>query len=270
SKPAQEPQPQSSSPGDLIEVFCDNYQHWAVYIGDEDVIHLITTSNAALTEEKGVIRRDRLTDVVGNFEWRINNSLDKKYKPRPIQDIVNDALASVAKEMVCDLTLWVSEYFATQLRYGKAESQQEPDRGDLIQVFRGSFQHWAVYVGDGKVVHLVTTSNISGSIDASTDKEGIVMKESLKKVVGIHKWKVNNNQDKKQKPRSVPNILADADTWVGQDVKYNLTSWNCEHFANMLRYGKAKSQQVNDAAIGVGTILAVSASAVSGAVLARR
>lgn len=31
---------------------------------------------------------------------------------------------------------------------------EKPEVGDLIEIFRGSYQHWAVYVGDGFIVHL--------------------------------------------------------------------------------------------------------------------
>ena len=30
----------------------------------------------------------------------------------------------------------------------------KPERGDLIQIFRPGYQHWAVYIGDDFVVHL--------------------------------------------------------------------------------------------------------------------
>lgn len=30
--------------------------------------------------------------------------------------------------------------------------------GDLIQIFRGSYEHWAVYIGRNKVVHLLPAS----------------------------------------------------------------------------------------------------------------
>lgn len=40
----------------------------------------------------------------------------------------------------------------------KSQSGRRPQRGDLIEIFRGSYRHWAVYVGDGSVVHLVVPS----------------------------------------------------------------------------------------------------------------
>lgn len=36
----------------------------------------------------------------------------------------------------------------------KSKGAKELKPGDLIEIFRGIFQHWAVYIGDGYVVHL--------------------------------------------------------------------------------------------------------------------
>lgn len=34
------------------------------------------------------------------------------------------------------------------------QSEEKPQPGDLIEIFRGTYQHWAIYVGDGFVIHL--------------------------------------------------------------------------------------------------------------------
>lgn len=36
--------------------------------------------------------------------------------------------------------------------------QPEPKPGDLIEIFRPFYSHWAIYVGDGYVVHLAPPS----------------------------------------------------------------------------------------------------------------
>lgn len=36
--------------------------------------------------------------------------------------------------------------------------QPEPKVGDLIEIFRPFYRHWAIYVGDGYVVHLAPPS----------------------------------------------------------------------------------------------------------------
>uniref|UniRef100_A0A672J3K0 LRAT domain-containing protein n=1 Tax=Salarias fasciatus TaxID=181472 RepID=A0A672J3K0_SALFA len=109
---------------------------------------------------------------------------------------------------------------------------QKPEPGDLIEIFRGPYEHWAVYVGDGYVVHL--TANLS----SVPNKNGLVYKEKLQDVVGTNKWRVNNILDNKYRPRPVDDIVKDACALVGKKVTYDVSSSNCEHFATGLRYEK--------------------------------
>uniref|UniRef100_A0A4W6EXP0 LRAT domain-containing protein n=1 Tax=Lates calcarifer TaxID=8187 RepID=A0A4W6EXP0_LATCA len=104
-------------PGDLIEIFCVGYQHWAVYVGDRDTVHLVNPPepffyNAALGQKK-----EKLIDVVGNNKWQINNILDTEYKSRPAQRIVKNALLFVAKDVNYTMSSWNCEHFASEQRY---------------------------------------------------------------------------------------------------------------------------------------------------------
>lgn len=63
-------------------------------------------------------------NVVGKDKWKINNSMDRQYKPRPANDIVEDAKALVGKELRYDVVSFNCEHFVTKLRYGVAESPQ--------------------------------------------------------------------------------------------------------------------------------------------------
>ena len=74
--------------------------------------------------EKAMVRREKLKEVVGNNKWRINNSLDKKYKPRPSSIIVKEALMQVDKKMEYSVISKNCEHFATKLRYGIAVCRQ--------------------------------------------------------------------------------------------------------------------------------------------------
>ncbi|XP_029970364.1 phospholipase A and acyltransferase 4-like [Salarias fasciatus] len=124
---------------------------------------------------------------------------------------------------------------------------QKPEPGDLIEIFRGPYEHWAVYVGDGYVVHLTAASDVPGSssknLSSVPNKNGLVYKEKLQDVVGTNKWRVNNILDNKYRPRPVDDIVKDACALVGKKVTYDVSSSNCEHFATGLRYGKPKSRQ---------------------------
>lgn len=132
----------------------------------------------------------------------------------------------------------------------------EPNLGDLIEIFRPLYRHWAIYVGDGYVIHLAPPSEIAGAgaasiMSALTDK-AIVKKELLCDVAGRDKYQVNNKHDNEYTPLPINKIIKQAEELVGQEVLYRLTSENCEHFVNELRYGVARSDQVRDAVTAVG------------------
>ncbi|NWZ66314.1 HRSL1 enzyme, partial [Acrocephalus arundinaceus] len=128
------------------------------------------------------------------------------------------------------------------------KDNQNPQPGDLIEIDRPAYQHWALYVGDGFVIHvreeggpsLLTSSS---SISATTAK---VRKDPLKKVVKNDYWHVNNKYDESYTPRPVEEIIKSAEERVGKEVPYDVLSDNCEHFVTELRYGKAVSEQVSD------------------------
>ncbi|XP_053133604.1 uncharacterized protein LOC128337069 isoform X2 [Hemicordylus capensis] len=122
--------------------------------------------------------------------------------------------------------------------------QQEPQPGDLVEIFRGFYSHWAVFVGDGYVVHLASAGPSSSLVQSVHPKKVVVKKELLQDVAGNHNYRVNNKQDLKCHPRPVKYILHDAEAEVGKPVEYDMTSWNCEHFAKYLRYGIPICEQV--------------------------
>ncbi|KAM6923771.1 phospholipase A and acyltransferase 3-like [Xenentodon cancila] len=141
---------------------------------------------------------------------------------------------------------------------------EKPDPGDLIEIFRGSYQHWAVYVGDGFVVHLAPPTEVPGagvnSMMSVLAEKAIVKKEELWDVVGTNQWKINNSLDDEYKPRPVHVIVREACELVGQELQYCIFRGNCEHFVNELRYGKAESRQVRKA--GEAVMVAGAAAAV--------
>ncbi|XP_057584583.1 phospholipase A and acyltransferase 3-like [Hippopotamus amphibius kiboko] len=127
----------------------------------------------------------------------------------------------------------------------------EPQPGDLIEIFRPLYCHWAIYVGDGCVIHLAPPSEIAGAgaasvMSALTDK-AVVKKDLLCVVAGRDHYQVNNKHDGKYDPLPPSKIIQQAEELVGREVLYKLTSKNCEHFVNELRYGVARSDQVRDA-----------------------
>ncbi|XP_062392329.1 phospholipase A and acyltransferase 3-like [Sardina pilchardus] len=134
-----------------------------------------------------------------------------------------------------------------------------PEPGDLIEIFRGTYQHWALYIGEGDIVHLAPPSEITGPgsnrlMSVMYDK-ATVLKEQLIEVVGRDRFHVNNLLDKKHEPRHVCAIMRDAHHLLGLELPYCVLRGNCEHFVTELRYGRAESQQIHYAVkVGVGAL----------------
>lgn len=71
-----------------------------------------------------------------------------------------------------------------------------------------------------------------------------VKREKLEDVVGRDKWRINNQLHMQLEPRHIQDILQNANSLVGEEVPYNVTKFNCEHFVTLLRYRVPHSQQV--------------------------
>ncbi|XP_030074427.1 phospholipase A and acyltransferase 3 [Microcaecilia unicolor] len=128
---------------------------------------------------------------------------------------------------------------------------KEPKPGDLIEIFRFGYQHWAIYVGNGYVIHLAPPSECadagSSSVMSVLTEWAVVRKDPLSVVLGSSSYKVNNKYDKEYTPYPVSKILQRAEKMVGQRRRYSVTSKNCEHFVTELRYDQAKCEQVENA-----------------------
>uniref|UniRef100_A0A3B4F6J3 LRAT domain-containing protein n=1 Tax=Pundamilia nyererei TaxID=303518 RepID=A0A3B4F6J3_9CICH len=103
------------------------------------------------------------------------------------------------------------------------DSGRRPQRGDLIEIFRGSYQHWAVYVGDGSVVHLVFILHVFAGFNsiAVITQRGVVREENLRAVVGNDQWQINNSLDSTHNPRPADVIVKEARSWVGREITYH-------------------------------------------------
>ena len=75
--------------------------------------------------------------------------------------------------------------------------------------------------------------------------KGVVKREQLKDVAKGDSWRVNNLMDRQHQHRDANVIVEEALRLVGTQLQYNLISFNCEHFATYLRYGRARSGQVS-------------------------
>ncbi|XP_053134391.1 phospholipase A and acyltransferase 5-like isoform X2 [Hemicordylus capensis] len=253
-------------PGDLLEIFRSSCQHWAIYVGDRKVVHLAAEydhladgiPSALVLADQAYVKKDWLDDVVRKDRYRVNNKHDETYPTLPLAKILWQAEELVGKEMPYPPSSHNCEHFVMELRYGVDMNEQEAIKpGDLIEIFRSCYQHWAIYVGDGKVVHLAPEcdrlANGAASVLAVLSDRASVKKDWLEVVVRKDHFRVNNKHDSTLPALPLTKILQRAEQLVGQEMPYNLTSHNCEHFVMDLRYGVAMSDQVTEA-IAVGTI----------------
>ncbi|XP_070086151.1 phospholipase A and acyltransferase 1 isoform X1 [Equus caballus] len=122
-------------PGDLIEIFRIGYEHWAIYVGGGDVIHLAppseypgagSSSIFSILSSRAVVKQEPLRDVAGGCRYRVNNYLDHKYRPQPVNKIIGAAKEMVGEEIEYSVLSRNCEHFVTNLRYGAASSRQGP------------------------------------------------------------------------------------------------------------------------------------------------
>ncbi|KAM3858472.1 protein LRATD2a [Diretmus argenteus] len=97
-------------PGDLVEfVATGKYPHWAVYVGDFQVVHL----------HRSEVKNSFLTDASQGRRCRIVNEL-YKYKPLGSDMVVQNAMEQVGLKDR-ELSWRNSECFAAWCRFGKRE-----------------------------------------------------------------------------------------------------------------------------------------------------
>nr|XP_040140124.1 phospholipase A and acyltransferase 5 isoform X1 [Ictidomys tridecemlineatus] len=130
-----------------------------------------------------------------------------------------------------------------------AEVKPRPRPGDLIEIFRIGYEHWAIYVEDDYVVHLAPPSEEFevGSITSVFSNRAVVKYSRLQDVLHGCSWKINNKLDGTYLPLPVDKIIQRTKNMINKMVQYSLIEGNCEHFVNDLRYGVHRSQQVEHA-----------------------
>lgn len=92
--------------GDLLEFKRVVYSHWAVYIGNEEVVHLAGVENGGQSSSvnpwnsftisgkifsKAMVKKESVWNVAHGSKFKINNDKDHKLKPRNAQEIVTEA-----------------------------------------------------------------------------------------------------------------------------------------------------------------------------------
>ncbi|KAG7484236.1 hypothetical protein MATL_G00047530 [Megalops atlanticus] len=146
-----------------------------------------------------------------------------------------------------------------------------PKPGDLIEIDRRIYKHWALYMGDGYIIHVLPPSEVAGagvhSLMSVAHNAARVQLDLLETVAGTDSYCVNNLLDGKYVPRDIDEILMEAKSMVGRVLRYDILNYNCEHFVTNLRYGKPESRQVRSALYGLAAVGAVALGVLAAAAI---
>uniref|UniRef100_A0A3P9PK36 Phospholipase A and acyltransferase 1 n=1 Tax=Poecilia reticulata TaxID=8081 RepID=A0A3P9PK36_POERE len=148
------------------------------------------------------------------------------------------------------------------------EPSADPQPGDLIEIFRPAYQHWALYLGDGYIINLTPVDESQAaamsSVKSVFSRKAVVRMQLLKEVVGNDSYRINNKYDDNHTPLPVREIIQRAEVLIDQEVSYDLLGSNCEHFVTLLRYGEGVSEQLQASrAMGAISLVTAAASAFS-------
>lgn len=129
-------------------------------------------------------------------------------------------------------------------------------RGDLLEVPRTLFTHFGIYVGDGRVAHLIPDALPLVSADPSRVQVmvtntrlllGVLCKRASVRLDSVEDFAygaciILNREDTARAPLRGEEAAQRAESLVGP-VSYSLLWNNCEHFVTHCRYGHAHSLQ---------------------------
>ncbi|KAM4723069.1 uncharacterized protein WCC33_009285 [Rhinophrynus dorsalis] len=151
------------------------------------------------------------------------------------EEMLRQKLSSNAVEGVAGVSDSGDESSLRLHTTGVLEDGPTPQVGDIIEVSLPGHQHWAVYIGDGNIVHI--TGRILGSGEDSVHGDcNVVQQTELERETKGCKYKVNNKYDGEIIPVPTDELVHFALKMVGEKKPYGL---NCDQFALELRYGQA-------------------------------
>ncbi|XP_019624198.1 PREDICTED: uncharacterized protein LOC109469882 [Branchiostoma belcheri] len=253
--------------GDLLQFHRAGYSDWGVYAGHGRVIHCTKDDDS---EVKVEVREDDFWDVEENDRVTINNGFDKNKDALPGWQVVERARSKLG--LTGDnVPFKNSEHFVHWCRYNWGFSGQTKflsqkknflfrernqdvlsscKEGDLLEFHRLGYAHWAVYVGNGRVIH--RTEDKGG-------KAGVMVREDdFWDVEENDRVTINNGMDKITDPLPGGKVVKRARSKLGE-TGYNMMFKNCEHFVRWCRYGVKFSGQAMAAGSVIGGLIAFGA-----------
>jgi len=154
--------------------------------------------------------------------------------------------------------------------------------GDLIEIDRGTYNHWAMYTGkcengthwcfhvtttDGdfeKMGALMSFSSVSNAVAAIKKHKLLDIindTDSKKSSMARINNKIQEASRKKCVPLPIGPVIEQLEKRKDRTVKYNLTDLNCEHYVTTWKYGAGWSRQVE--IVTTTTVVAASFAAVA-------
>ncbi|XP_060560896.1 uncharacterized protein LOC132720726 [Ruditapes philippinarum] len=182
---------QSLEKGDMVEIKRSfSYSHWAVYVGDEKVINLTGDDNNWSSAFNTVVKLEDFWKVVDGCKCYQRYSKNKKMRFHLIE-----------KVCLTKAAISIEEHNTRVL--------QSLGEGDLVEIDRGFYSHWAVYAGGEMVIHLTSDYNNESSAFSNYgsvlttcgdpfDKAYVKLEEFSKVVKGDKSFK-NNSKDTKMR-----------------------------------------------------------------------
>uniref|UniRef100_A0A6I8PJU9 LRAT domain-containing protein n=1 Tax=Ornithorhynchus anatinus TaxID=9258 RepID=A0A6I8PJU9_ORNAN len=113
-----------------------------------------------------------------------------------------------------------------------------PPPGDLIEIFQHGFEHWTLYEGDRKVIHLAPPGNVS--------QRDLLKARALS--TEPH-YRVRNKYNEEFQPQLWSIIRENIDTVLEQETECSRISGKGELLITDLRYGKPESRQVRSSLV---------------------
>lgn len=109
-------------------------------------------------------------------------------------------------------------------------------KGDHIRVFRGSYWHHGIDIGNNQVIHFTGPKGKGSSDDIKLRKTSI----NDFSPTGIY-FTVDYNE----KCNSADETVRIAEVWLKSDPKYDVIVLNCEHFARICKTNEWESSQID-------------------------
>ncbi|KAM9425408.1 lecithin retinol acyltransferase-like [Pholidichthys leucotaenia] len=153
-----------------------------------------------------------------------------------------------------------SHHHHQQVTQPEAPAPVRFSRGDLLEVPRTLFTHFGIYLGDGRVAHLIPDILPALTADRRRIREmvtntrlllGVLSKRASVRVDSVEDFAygagiLTNAMDRAVRRGPLPEeeVARRAERLVGS-VPYSLLWNNCEHFVTYCRYGTAESLQTD-------------------------